>query len=177
MKKGLIQVYTGNGKGKTTSAFGLALRASGHNFKSLILQFLKPTDCLSGEVTALSDNKNITVKRFGSSKVLGCLRPKKQYDDKTKEYCQEAIGFLNSTDLSVYDLVVLDEIACAINHNLVAVNQVIDILKNKPQTTEIILTGRNMPKEIIDIADLVSEINEVKHPYKQDIVARKGIEY
>lgn len=177
MKKGLVEVYTGDGKGKTTSAFGLALRASGHGFKSLIVQFLKPSDCLSGEVTALADNKYITIKRFGDSKLYGYLKPKTHYGDKAKEFSQKALEFLNNEDLSKYDLVILDEIAAVVNHGLIDIQQITDLITNKPQTTELILTGRNMPDEITEKSDLVSEIKEVKHPYKKGVSARKGIEF
>lgn len=181
MKKGLVQVYTGNGKGKTTCAFGLALRASGYDLKILIIQFFKPTDYYSGEVIAATNSKNITVKRFGNSKVWGLLKPKKlsAIDDQrsAKEECQKALVYLSKNISDDFDIVILDEIASAINNGFISIEEVVDLIKSKPATTEIVLTGRNMPQQIIDVADLVSEIKEVKHPFKQGISARKGIEF
>lgn len=180
MKQGLVQVYTGNGKGKTTSAFGLALRASGHGLNVLIIQFFKPTDYLSGETKVLSSNSHITVKRFGDSKIWGKLKPKKlsevSHQQSAKEECEKAMRFIEQ-NLQNYDLIILDEIASVLNHNLVNLEEILKLIKSKPEGTEIVLTGRNMPSEVIGIADLVSEIQEIRHPFTQGISARKGIEF
>ncbi len=177
MKK-LIQVYTGNGKGKTTAAFGLALRASGRNLKTLIIQFLKPSDYQSGEVLAASKIEAITVKNFGTADTWGRITPKKQYDGEAKEHCQKALDYINQPEnIAGFDILILDEIAAAINKELLDLEQVITFLEKNKGQIEIVLTGRDMPKKINEIAELVSEINDTKHPFNNGIKARKGIEY
>lgn len=179
MKNGLVQIYTGNGKGKTTAAFGLALRASGQNLKTLIVQFLKPDDFDSGEVAAVSSSKVIKIIKFGDSNVWGRLKPKGQYDnDDALTSARQCWDYLKTTLLQKkFDLVILDEVAAAIKHNLIKQNEVTDFIDSKPPFTELVLTGRNMPEQLIERADLVSEIKNVKHPFDKGITARRGIEF
>ncbi|HNV94443.1 MAG: cob(I)alamin adenolsyltransferase/cobinamide ATP-dependent adenolsyltransferase [Candidatus Methanofastidiosum methylothiophilum] len=171
--KGLIQIYTGTGKGKSTAAFGLTLRASGYGLKSLIIQFMKQGNSY-GEHFAINKLENIEIVSFGKSKFIDFKNPSKEDIDLVNEAWDFATKSIN---IGKYDIIVLDEINVALNFKLLNLEKVIDVLKNKPDSIEIILTGRYAPKELIEIADLVSEIVEVKHPYQKGIIARKGIEY
>jgi len=169
--KRYIQVYTGNGKGKTTAALGLSIRAAGHGLKTYIGQFMKGQHC--GELTALRDNPCITIEQYGD---IECIRR----DQVTQKHMDQAEqGLVKARDAMLsgqYDLVVLDEINVTIWFGLLTVKQVLEFLDQRPESVEIILTGRNAPQEFIQYADLVSEIKEVKHYYNQGILARDGIE-
>jgi len=171
--KGLIQIYTGNGKGKSTAAYGLALRASGRGLKTIIIQFLKCGNCY-GEHFAFEKIENIDIKSFGKPEFVNFKNPSKG----DIELANEALEFSEKTlNESKYDLVILDEINVALHFKLIQLERIINLLKSKPENVELILTGRSAPKEIIEIADLVSEIVEIKHPYQKGINAREGIEY
>jgi cob(I)alamin adenosyltransferase len=167
----LIQVYTGNGKGKTTAALGLALRAAGAGLKVYIGQFIKGRRCY--ELKALKKLKNIKFEQLGG----GCFitRPFRRRDIFLAKKGLEKIKKIISR--RIYDVVILDEINIALNLKLLRLNEVIQLIKGTPKTTELILTGRCAPPQILKIADLVSEIKEVKHYFKKGIKARKGIEY
>lgn len=171
--KGLIEVYTGNGKGKSTAAFGLALRASGRGLKSIIIQFMKQGTSY-GEHFAIEKIKNIEIVSFGTPKFVNFKNPSKEDIDLAKEALEFSKKAINSIK---YDIVILDEINIALHFKLIELEKVIDMLKNKPESVEVILTGRSAPNELIEIADLVSEIIEVKHPYQKGFGAREGIEY
>ncbi|AGX44171.1 cob(I)yrinic acid a,c-diamide adenosyltransferase [Clostridium saccharobutylicum] len=175
MELGLIHIYCGDGKGKTTAAMGLALRAVGHNKKVLLTQFLKDNE--TGELNSikkLGDNfevfKGIPVKKF-----FKFMSPeeqmvtRKEHEERFREVIKKA------KDKNV-DLLILDEIMAAINLKLVPLDEVMEFLKNKPKGLEVVLTGRNPDKKLIDIANYVSEIKAVKHPYEQGITSRIGIE-
>ncbi|MFA6217103.1 MAG: cob(I)yrinic acid a,c-diamide adenosyltransferase [Candidatus Omnitrophota bacterium] len=167
----MIQVYTGDGKGKTTAALGMALRATGAGLTVYICQFLKNQPY--SELAALKKLKNITFCQHGRRCFI-----RKSPTKKDIQLAQE--GFLSVSKAiasRAYNVVILDEINCAINLKLIEISKVIELLKNTPSSIELILTGRNAPKQIRDCADLVSEIKEVKHYFKQGIKARKGIEY
>ncbi|MCC7572003.1 MAG: cob(I)yrinic acid a,c-diamide adenosyltransferase [Candidatus Methanofastidiosum sp.] len=171
--KGLIQVYTGNGKGKSTAAFGLALRASGRGLKSMIIQFMKQGN-IYGEHFAIEKIENIEIISFGKPKFVNFKNPNKEDIDLATEAFEFSKKIINS---GKYDIVVLDEINIALHFKLLNLDIAIDLLKNKPENVEVVLTGRSAPKEIIELADLVSEIVEIKHPYTKGISAREGIEY
>jgi len=170
--KGYIQVYTGNGKGKTTAAFGQALRAQGAGFKVFIGQFVKGKT-YHENITVAKSLKNIKVLQFG----LGCFivdEPK----IKDIKAAQQGLDIIqNIIHCGNYDMVILDEINIALFFKLITINKIVDIINNKPAQVELILTGRYAPPEIIELADLVTEMKEVKHYYKQGIEARPGIEY
>ncbi|HII95427.1 MAG TPA: cob(I)yrinic acid a,c-diamide adenosyltransferase [Candidatus Methanofastidiosum sp.] len=171
--KGLIQVYTGNGKGKSTAAFGLALRASGRGLKTIIIQFMKQGNTY-GEHFAIAKIENIEIVSFGKPKFVNFKNPSKE----DIELVNEAFEFSKKTiNSGKYDIVILDEINIALNFKLLEIEKVIDLLKNRPENLEVVLTGRLAPQELIDLADLVSEIVEIKHPYQKGIGAREGIEY
>jgi cob(I)alamin adenosyltransferase len=169
--KGYIQIYTGNGKGKTTAAFGLALRAVGAGKKVYFAQFVKGQ--VYSEVKAVFNYlPTISIKQFG----LECFivkSPTQADIDIARQGFKEISGIILS---GTYDVVILDEANIALYYNLFSVDEFIQLLKKKPEQTEIIITGRNAPQELIDMADLVTEMKEVKHYYTQGVEARIGIE-
>jgi len=169
--KGYIQVYTGNGKGKTTAAFGLALRAAGAGKKVFIAQFVKGQEY--SEIFAIREFLSpVTVKQYG----LDCFivsTPTQADIDIARKGLDEASAVIMSGE---YDVVILDEANIAVFYNLFTPAELIDVLKYKPEAVEIIITGRYACPEIIEIADLVTEMKEVKHYYTQGVQARKGIE-
>jgi len=167
----LIQVYTGNGKGKTTAALGLALRAAGAGLKVFIGQFVKGR-CYS-ELNALKKIKNIKIEQFGTN----CFIRKKP-DKKDIELAENGLTKIAKTiSKKAYDVVILDEINIALKLRLLKLRELLDLIKRTPKKTELILTGRNAHPKILEIADLVSEIKDKKHYYKKGIQARRGIEF
>jgi cob(I)alamin adenosyltransferase len=172
MVKGLIQVYTGDGKGKTTAALGLALRAAGRNMKILIVQFMKKWDY--GELHSVELISNITLKTFGTKEFVYKGKAKKiDYEEAKKAFSFGIEGMKSGN----YDIVIFDELNVALYYDLLDLEKVIEKIKEKPTNVEVVITGRRAPKEIIEIADLVTEMKEVKHPYQKGIKARIGIEY
>lgn len=171
-EKGLIQVYYGEGKGKTTAALGLILRAVGHNWRVLLIQFFKNT--FSGEIASLQCLPGVTVYRFGSREFV---REEEISEDIRREFLcgwylvQEA---LRSRE---YDLIVLDELPYAFFYDLLSWEEFQKIMETRNPQAEIVITGRRVPEALIEVADLVSEIRAVKHPYHQGVSARKGVEY
>ena len=173
LEKGLVQVYTGNGKGKTSAAFGLALRAIGRGLKVYVIQFIKGGFDY-GELYIVDKLPNIKLKAFGRGKFVTEKPPGK----KDVELAQEALALAEEVVKSgEYDIVILDEVNVALNLKLISLEEVLESIKNKPKHVELVLTGRYAPSEIIQIADLVTEMQEIKHPYKKGYQARKGIEY
>ncbi len=171
MRKGYVQVYTGNSKGKTTAALGLALRAAGAGLKVFIAQFIKKRKC--SEHKALDRFKDlITIKQYGTGFIKGG-RPTKSEIEAARKGFEEVKGIILS---KTYDMVVLDEINVAIHHKLIDVQDIVDMLNSKPSNIEIVLTGRYADEKIIEMADLVTEMKEIKHYYKRGVKARKGIE-
>lgn len=172
MQKGYIQIYTGNGKGKTTAAFGLALRASGYGKKIFIGQFIKGMKY--GELESVKKfSDTITLKQFGRDCFI--------YNDPEPEDIQIARDGWNLVNKILsenkMDILILDEIGIAIHYKLISTNEVADFMKRKPANMELILTGRNIPEELFELADLVTEMKEMKHYYKADVPAREGIEF
>jgi len=170
-ERGYVQVYTGDGKGKTTAAIGLALRAAGAGLKVFIAQFIK-----SGrysEIDALEDcSESIVARQYGR----GCwLRGEPDLEDirLAREGLAEARKLLHSGE---YAVVILDEACVAVWFGLIPVEDILEVIENKPQDVELVLTGRKADPRIIKQADLVTEMREVKHYYKQGVTARKGIE-
>lgn len=170
--KGYIQVYTGNGKGKTTAAYGQAIRALGAGFTVFIGQFVKGKTY--NENKAISKYlKNITVKQYG----LGCFIIDEP-TDKDIEAAQNGLEEIKKIiHGGVYDMVIMDEVNIALYYKLFDIDEIAELMKSKPDQVELILTGRYAPQEIMDLADLVTEMKEVKHYYAKGIEARKGIEY
>lgn len=170
--KGYIQIYTGNGKGKTTAAIGLALRAAGAGKKVYFAQFVKGKTY--SEIKAIRKYlPDITIKQFGR----GCFIvkiPTSEDIEAARNGLDTVAGIVES---GKYDLVVLDEATIAIYYKLFSVSELIGVLLKKPEETEVVITGRYAPEELIELADLVTEMKEVKHYYTKGIQARKGIEY
>ena len=173
MKTGIVQVYTGNGKGKTTAAVGLGLRAVGHGLKVFMLQFMKG-DPNYGELIALENIPGFDYLQSGLPTFVVKGSPSEEDLRLAREGLQKARELLSG---SSYDLVILDEINCAVDYGLLSVQDVLDLIEMKPPNVELILTGRRAPAEITDVADLVSEVREVKHPYARGLEGREGIEY
>lgn len=174
LSSGLIQIYTGNGKGKTTAAFGLAIRAVGHGFQVYIIQFMKGKDT-AGELEGLK-----------------CLKPECQFEHfgapgwvhkgELQEVHKQAArkGLLRAQEVILagkWDIVILDEIINALWFELISESEVLELLSKKPSHVELVLTGRNASQLLIQKADLVTEMVQIKHPFDQGVMARQGIEY
>lgn len=172
MRKGYIHVYTGNAKGKTTAALGLALRAAGAGLKVFIAQFIKKSRC--SEHKALDRFKDlIAIKQYGTGFLKGG-KPTKTEIEAARKGFEEIRNIISS---KTYDMVVLDEINVAAHHKVMDVEDIVDLLNSRPPNMEIVLTGRYADKKIIEMADLVTEMKEIKHYYKKGVKARKGIEH
>lgn len=172
MRRGYVQVYTGNSKGKTTAALGLALRAAGSGLKVFIAQFIKKRKC--GEHKALERFKDlIVVKQFGRGYLRGGKPTKSDIKAALKGF-EEVKKIILS---KAFDVVILDEINIATHYGLLSVDDVIDLIRKKPINIELLLTGRYADEKIIEIADLVTEMREIKHYYEKGVKARKGIEH
>ena len=169
---GLVQIYTGNGKGKTTAALGLALRASGRGLNVLFLQFMKP-DAGYGEQMACSKIDNITMVPMGLDHFVS-NHPKQEDIDAAHEALAKAEQLIGTGD---YDVAVLDEGMNAVRLGLITSQELIESLKRRPKHVEIILTGRGMTPDLEEYADLITEMKLIKHPMDKGIDARKGIEY
>jgi cob(I)alamin adenosyltransferase len=173
LKQGLIQVYTGDGKGKTTCALGLALRAVGQGFKVFMIQFLK-TDH-TGEVEAARRlAPDFTIQSFGTPGFPRLTDP----DPQTLEAAQQAFTLARRLILSGnHDLVILDEVNLSLTYSLVSLPEMLEVLRQRPAHVEVVLTGRAAPPELVDFADLVTEMRPVKHYFEAGIKARRGIEW
>lgn len=171
---GLIHVYTGDGKGKTTAAIGLSLRAAASGYAVCIIQFLKAESEESGEIRAIKTFDGVSVQRFGGN-LLGKNHPPVEVikSDISKGIVEAARLAENKR----CDLLVLDEINIAVSLGLANLESVIDIAKKCKSRVELIMTGRNAHPELIDIADYVTEFKMLKHPFEEGISARRGIEY
>ncbi len=173
LERGLVQVYTGNGKGKTSAAFGLALRAIGRGLNVYVIQFIKGGFDY-GELYIVDKLPNLTLKAFGRGRFVTEKPPEKE----DVELAQKALALAQEVVKGgEYDVVVLDEVNVALNLKLIRIEKVLELIKNKPEHVELVLTGRYASDEIIKAADLVTEMKEVKHPYNNVYQARKGIEY
>ncbi len=173
LEKGLVQVYTGDGKGKTSAAFGAALRAIGRGLKVYIIQFIKGGFDY-GELYIIEKLTNLKLAAFGRGRFVTEVSPHEEDVKLAREAFELAQEVVES---GKYDLVILDEINVALNLKLVKVDEALQLIKNKPKHVELILTGRYAPPKIIETADLVTEMKEIKHPFSQGLKPRKGIEY
>ncbi|HPF06686.1 MAG TPA: cob(I)yrinic acid a,c-diamide adenosyltransferase [Spirochaetota bacterium] len=175
IEKGYIHIYTGNGKGKTTAALGLCFRAAGCGIKSAFIQFMKGQE--TGELAAAKmTGSMITIEQYGSPKLLTDNNPA-----IFEEHKSEALkGYARAVDLTRGDefrIIVLDEILNLLNFKLIELPAIIKLIKAKPEHMELVLTGRGAPEELVRLADLVTEMKEVKHYYMSGVKARKGIEF
>lgn len=178
-KKGLVHIYTGDGKGKTTAAFGLALRCAGHGNKVLIYQFLKPASLNLGERKALRDAaKSVTVESLDLKwDLLKSLEDEtaKEQAKKTVKKALEKIARTAKTNK--YSLIILDELVFCLSAGLARFADVRKIIKSKNLSVELVLTGRGATNELLGLADLVTEMKKIKHPFDKGLCARKGIDY
>jgi len=175
-KEGLVIVYTGNGKGKTTAALGMALRAVGHNYKVCMIQFIKGS-WHYGEMSSskkLEPEFELIAVGKGFVGIIDDTSPHSEHEKSARE----ALRISKEKILSKkFDVVILDEINYAIDLNLVELNQVLDLIKLKPSNVTLVLTGNHAKDKIIQSADLVTEMKEIKHPFKSGIKAKKGIDF
>jgi len=175
-EKGLVIVYTGGGKGKTTAALGLALRAIGYNHKVCMIQFIKGS-WHYGEMDSskkLAPELELIAVGKGFVGIMDDKSPREEHEKIAEEaikICKEKISSRN------FDLVILDEVNYAIDLGLINIKDVIELIKTKPDSLDVVLTGNNAKQEIIDLADLVTEMKEIKHPFKSGIKAKKGIDF
>ncbi len=191
--QGLVQVYTGNGKGKTTAALGLALRACGHRFTVAMIQFAKGVS-YTGELFSLErlypeirfyrfgrDCRRSSAIKQGFLSCRGCgecmIRPR-EITSEDRRLAEKGLNLaLKIATGDEVDILILDEISLAVNLGLLSVDGVVKLIKERRHHMEIVLTGRDMPQEILAEADLITEMREVRHPFVQGIPARRGIEY
>ena len=177
-KHGYIQVYTGNGKGKTTASLGLAMRALGRGWRVLIVMFTKGGNDY-GELISFSQlcpdmKDNVKIIQAGLDRIVYSQNINETDKEIIQKGWQSAKKAIQNDE---YQLVILDEANIAIALRCINLDDMIETLKNKPEDMEVVLTGRNAKQEIIDLADLVSEINPIKHYWDKGIKARKGIEF
>jgi cob(I)alamin adenosyltransferase len=179
LEKGLVQIYTGNGKGKTTAAFGLALRAAGHGAKVLIYQFLKPADLHLGERGFMKSHcEGITIRWLDEPwDMFRSMQDDEQLQRVRKAIHRNLQELQTAAHERYYDVIVLDEIIFCLNQNLASMDDIRQLIKNRDEAVELVLTGRGATQELIDMADLVTEMRLIKHPYDNGTPARKGIEY
>lgn len=173
--QGLIHIYCGEGKGKTTAAVGLGVRACGSGKKVLMLQFLKGNS--SGERNLLQDLPHFTLIP-GPESIKFTFQMTPQELAQTAELCEQQLR--NAAALAAegdFDLLILDEVFGAVSCGLLQNSMLIDLIQNKPQKLELVFTGRDPDPKIVELADYVSEIRKIKHPYDRKIPARKGIEF
>lgn len=173
--QGLIHIYEGNGKGKTTAGVGLALRCAGHGFPVVYSQFLK--DGSSGEIGLLRQIPQITVlvnkKKFGFTFRMN----EEQKKEATSSYEELFEQVVTQASDGACRLLVLDEVLDACNCGMISTERLVQFLKQKPQELEVVMTGRNPAPELVELADYITEMNKVKHPFDRGIYAREGIEH
>ena len=185
--RGLVHIYTGDGKGKTTAALGLAMRAAGHGKKVLMVQFMKTVPCY-GELESakqLAPNFEIVQKGKPCTRPdAECLECKVCFVHPEKPAPEDFAAARDALEFCVdvfrkgeHDIVILDEILYALKLGLIERGEVANLIKMKPPRTELVLTGRDAPAELVELADLVTEMREIKHPFTKGIAAREGIEY
>lgn len=177
LKKGLTIIFTGDGKGKTTASLGMALRASGQRKKVLIVQFIKNfKDYGELKFAKKFPSANIEIKSFGQGYVgiRGDKKPKEVHIEAAKNALEFAEEKIKSKK---YFMVILDEVNVALTLKLLEVEEIVRLVRLKPKNLHLVLTGRNAPKKILQLADLVTEMKEIKHPFKKGILAQEGIEF
>lgn len=168
--KGYVQVYTGNGKGKTTASLGLALRAAGAGLNIYIVQFLKKGDY--SEIKALSKFDTITIEQYGSGKFV-------KGKPSSEDMAAGAAGYLKLCEIlkqNKHDVVIAEEANVAVMCNLISEKDLLSLIDMKPANVELVITGRGATEKVIERADLVTEMKEIKHYYKHGVTARVGIE-
>jgi len=179
LEKGLVQIYTGDGKGKTTAAFGLALRAAGQGNKVLIYQFLKPPTLETGERSVLRlGAAGIRIEAFDLPWDMSTSWADKKAVVQVQAAIRQVLEKMAETaEKRLYDVLILDEIVFCLSKGLVRLEDVKSLIRRKDPAVEIVLTGRGATEELMELADLVTEMRNVKHPLDKGLPARRGIEY
>lgn len=175
-EKGLVIVYTGKGKGKTTAALGIVLRAVGHGYKVGMIQFIKG-EWYYGELTSskrLEPEFELIAAGRGFVGIIDDDHPIEEHEKAAKDAIEIAKQKIASGD---YDIMILDEINYAVKLNLISQEDILDVIAAKPEKTSLVLTGNYVPEAVIDAADLVTEMREIKHPYQRGIKAKKGVDF
>lgn len=173
LSRGTIQVYTGEGKGKTTASLGQALRACGHGLRVLMIQFMKGSKNY-GELLSSQSVPGLEIVQKG----LPTFVKKGEPSEEDLRLAAEGIALARTAVKEAkYDILILDEINVAVDYGVVDVKDVLEIINDKPENMELILTGRYAPKEFIELADLVTEMKEIKHHFASDVQMREGIEF
>ena len=171
-ERGTIQLYTGDGKGKTTASLGAALRATGHGKRVAMIQFMKGR--LYGELEAAKSIKGFTIEQYGRDEFVDSANPDPIDRDLAAGGWRRAGELVREKGL---DMLILDEINIAVAYGLVDLEAALSFMRAKPERLELILTGRYAPREMMDLADTVTEMKEIRHHYGRGVAARKGIEY
>lgn len=172
MEKGYIHVYTGPGKGKTTASLGLGLRAAGAGMKVHMVQFMKGRRY--SELDSVEHVPGFTISQHGRDEFVNKDNPEQVDIDMAQE------GFSYAKEIikkDKFDMVILDEINVAVDFNLISLDDVLELINDKPEKLELVLTGRYAHPELVKVADLVTEMLEIKHPYQQGVQARKGVDF
>ncbi|HAH69301.1 MAG TPA: cob(I)yrinic acid a,c-diamide adenosyltransferase [Synergistaceae bacterium] len=172
-ERGLVHIYSGDGKGKTTSALGLAMRALGHGARVKVIQFMKGWNSY-GELKTALKLEGLEIIQTGRSDYVYKGREQPEDYEEAERGMEKAREVING---GCCDMLILDEINVAIDYGLVSPRSVAELVKNRPFGMELVLTGRGMHQELIALADLVTEMREIKHPYNRGVLARKGVEF
>jgi len=172
--RGLVELFTGDGKGKTSAALGIALRALGHNLRVHIIFFMKGSNYPYGERQILPRLPNISFSSFGQDYFVDPDNVTPEAKEEARKGMEKAREVIRGGS---YDVVILDEINVVVGWKLLEVDDVLELIRHKPGNVELILTGRYAAPELIEAADLVSEVVSIKHPYQQGVAARRGIDY
>ena len=175
LKKGLVQIYTGDGKGKTTAAIGQGIRSAGYGLNVVMVQFLKGG--YTGELSTIDKINNFNIFRFEKERDFVWNLSKAEIEELKKEIRTGYEFIKKIVDEGSCDVLIIDEIMGAHYNKFISTDEIIYLIKNKKESMEIVLTGRNVPMEVIDLADLVTEMKMIKHPFEKGIGAREGIEY
>ena len=170
---GLIQVYTGDGKGKTTASLGLALRAAGHGYKVTMIQFMKG-QINYGELESVKKIDGFSIHQFGRPDFVDKDNPAEIDIKLAREGLEFSRKVISEADC---DILILDEANVAVDFNLFTIDELLEVVESKPDNMEIIITGRGAHEKLLAIADLVSSVNELKHPFQKGVMAREGIEF
>jgi cob(I)alamin adenosyltransferase len=170
---GMLHVYTGDGKGKTTAALGLAMRAAGHGRRVIVIQFMKG-QINYGELESAKRIPGMEIRQFGRASFVSKEKP----DPVDVKMAQDGLEFARKVfSERKHDIVILDELNVAIEWKLVPLADALGMLRNRPKDVEVIVTGRYAPKEIIEMADLVTEMKEIKHPFQKGTLGRESVEF
>ncbi len=171
--KGIVVVNTGDGKGKTTAALGMVLRAVGHGMRVLVVQFVKSVEN-TGELRALENLDSVTVKVMGAGFLNDTSIPRKKH----KEAAEEALAYAkNAVSSGDFGMVILDEILFAVKEGLLAEEDVAELISSRPSSVHLVMTGRGCPKSLIEKADIVTDMSDVKHSFADGTPAQPGVEY